>query len=54
VSGLTIGYGDLVPKSPLARVLSVSLGLSGILLAGLIVAVGVHALHKALDSSHHG
>ncbi|MGZ9006025.1 MAG: ion channel, partial [Burkholderiales bacterium] len=33
VSGLTIGYGDLVPKAPLARVLAVTIGLSGILFA---------------------
>jgi CHASE2 domain-containing sensor protein len=48
VSGLTIGYGDLVPKAPLARVLAVSLGLTGILLAGLVAAVGVQALQAAL------
>jgi Ion channel len=48
VSGLTIGYGDLVPKAPLARVLAVSLGLTGILLAGLVAAVGVHAFQAAL------
>lgn len=48
VSGLTIGYGDLVPKSPLARVLAISIGLTGILLAGLVAAVGVQALQAAL------
>ena len=32
VSGLTIGYGDLVPKAPLARVLAISIGLTGVLL----------------------
>jgi hypothetical protein len=53
VSGLTIGYGDLVPKAPLARVLAIAIGLTGIVLAGLVAAVGVHALHKALDSARH-
>ncbi len=48
VSGLTIGYGDLVPKAPLARVLAVSIGLTGILLAGLVAAVGVQALQAAV------
>lgn len=48
VSGLTIGYGDLVPKAPLARFLAVSIGLIGILLAGLVAAVGVQALQAAL------
>lgn len=47
VSGLTIGYGDLVPKSPLARLLAVGIGFTGVLLAGLVVAVGVQALQGA-------
>jgi hypothetical protein len=51
VSGLTIGYGDLVPKAPLARLLAVSIGLTGILLAGLVAAIGVTALQAALRSS---
>jgi Ion channel len=49
VSGLTIGYGDLVPKGALSRVLAISIGLTGILLAGLVAAVGVQALNAALD-----
>ena len=48
VSGLTIGYGDLVPKAPLARALAVSIGLTGILLAGLVAAIGVNALNAAV------
>ena len=47
VSGLTIGYGDLVPTRPLARVLAIGIGLTGVLLVGLIVALGVRALERA-------
>jgi hypothetical protein len=47
VSGLTIGYGDLVPKRPLSRVLAIGIGLIGVLLVGLIVALGVRALQRA-------
>ena len=47
VSGLTIGYGDLVPKQPLSRVLAIAIGLIGVLLVGLIVALGVRALQRA-------
>lgn len=47
VSGLTIGYGDLVPKAPLSRVLAVAIGFTGILLTGLVAAVGVRALERA-------
>jgi Ion channel len=51
VSGLTIGYGDLVAKTALARVLAVSIGLTGILFAALIAAVGVQALQAAVQRS---
>lgn len=44
VSGLTIGYGDLVPKQPLSRVLAIGIGLTGVLMVGLIVAIAVRAL----------
>ncbi|MGQ0578240.1 MAG: potassium channel family protein [Betaproteobacteria bacterium] len=47
VSGLTIGYGDLVPTRPLARVLAIGIGVIGVLLVGLIVAIGVRALERA-------
>ncbi|MGH8768236.1 MAG: potassium channel family protein [Burkholderiales bacterium] len=46
VSGLTIGYGDLVPTRPVARVLAIGIGLTGVLLVGLIVAIGVRALER--------
>ncbi len=49
VSGLTIGYGDLAAKGYLARALAVSIGLTGILFAGLIAALGVHALQVTLQ-----
>lgn len=47
VSGLTIGYGDLVPKRALSRVLAIGIGLIGVLVVGLIVAIGVSALERA-------
>lgn len=44
VTGLTIGFGDLVPESLLARALAVLIGLCGILLTALVAAVAVKAL----------
>lgn len=44
VSGLTIGYGDFAPTRPVTRALAIGIGLIGVLLVGLIVAIGVRAL----------
>lgn len=50
VSGLTIGYGDLAPKAALARIMAVGIGFIGIVLSGLVAAIGVQALHATLQS----
>lgn len=47
VTGLTIGYGDLAPKSTIARILIVPIGLCGIILTGLVAAISVQALDAA-------
>jgi hypothetical protein len=43
VSALTIGYGDLAPKTFLGRVFAIAIGLSGVLLTSLIAAIVVRA-----------
>ena len=54
ITGLTIGYGDLVPRQALARTLAVGIGLSGLLLTGLIAAIAVHAIRSALTDGMSG
>ena len=49
VTGLTIGYGDLVPLHVAARIAALLIGFIGILLTGLIAAVGVRALQEATN-----
>lgn len=44
VTGLTIGYGDLAPKTLVARVLAILIGVCGVLLTALLVAISVKAL----------
>jgi len=51
VSGLTIGYGDLVPKAHLSRVLAICIDFTGILLTALVAAVAVNALNVALKDT---
>jgi hypothetical protein len=50
VSGLTIGYGDLAPTALVSRVLSILIGVCGVLLTALVAAVAVKALTAALDA----
>ena len=47
VTGLTIGYGDLAPKTLLTRTLAILIGICGILLTALVAAVAVKALTVA-------
>ena len=46
VTGLTIGYGDLVPHRAMSRLLAVVIGFAGIVLTGLVAAVIVQALRE--------
>jgi hypothetical protein len=48
VTGLTIGYGDIVPRQPLARALAIGIGISGLFLTGLIAGIAVYAMRTAL------
>lgn len=43
ITGLTVGYGDLVPTGALTRTLSVVIGFCGIALTGLVAALAVRA-----------
>jgi len=49
VSGLTIGYGDLAPKTGLARGLSIFIGICGVLVTALLAGVAVRALTVARE-----
>ena len=48
ITGLTIGYGDLVPRQALARVLAIGIGVCGLFLTGLIAGIAVYAMRTAL------
>jgi hypothetical protein len=51
VTGLTIGYGDIVAKSPVGRLLAILLGFIGLIFTGLIIAVAVSALRETYQGS---
>src|SRR6201993_5577015 len=54
VTGLTIGYGDLVPRQALARALAIGVGILGVFLTGLIAGIAVYALRTALIEGDRG
>jgi hypothetical protein len=54
ITGLTIGYGDIVPKQALGRALSIVVALSGLFLTGLIAGIAVYAMRKAADDHDRG
>ena len=51
ITGLTIGYGDIVPRQALARALAIGIGILGLFLTGVIAAIAVQAMRTALADS---
>lgn len=49
ITGLTIGYGDIVATTTAGRLISVLLGVTGMLFTGLVVAAAVFATQRAVD-----
>jgi hypothetical protein len=47
VTGLTVGYGDFVPRQAVSRILAVLIGFIGAMVTALFAAVGVRALQEA-------
>ncbi len=54
ITALTVGFGDFVPRSRGSKILAVLLALIGIIIAGVIVSVTVHALDIAIESAQGG
>ena len=48
ITGLTVGYGDIVPTTMWGKIASITAGLVGYLLLGLVVAVNTRALREVI------
>lgn len=44
ITGLSVGYGDIAPETAFGRVVSVGIGLTGMVFTGMTVAVATRAL----------
>jgi hypothetical protein len=49
ITGLTVGYGDFVPKRTISRVIAIAISFTGILLTALFAAISVRALQVAVN-----
>jgi hypothetical protein len=54
ITGLTIGYGDLVPRQTLTRAVAIVIGFFGLFVTGVIAAIAVHAMRTALADREDG
>ena len=54
ITGLTIGYGDITPVTAWGRLISVGIGLVGMIFAGISVAVATRALADAIEEHRSG
>jgi hypothetical protein len=50
-TALTIGFGDIVGKTRLGRIITVIVGFLGLVLFGILVAKATYALHLTLEPS---
>lgn len=50
VTGLTIGYGDLAPKTLIGRVFAILIGVCGVIVTGLVAAIAVRAITAVYDT----
>ncbi len=53
ITGLSIGYGDITPKTGLGCAVSVAIGAIGMVLTGMTVAVATRALADATSERIH-
>ena len=49
ITGLTVGYGDIVPKTILGRIAVIVISFVGVIFVGIVVAVATRALSEAFE-----
>ena len=49
ITGLTVGYGDLAPVTPLSKLIAILIGFLGIVFTGIVVAASLKALEMTIN-----
>ena len=49
ITALTVGYGDIRPLAKISKMISITIGLIGIMFTGLLVAITVYTAGLALE-----
>jgi hypothetical protein len=52
ITGMTVGYGDIVPTTGFGRFISVVIAMIGILYVGIVVAIATRALTQAAQEQY--
>ena len=48
VTGLTVGYGDITPVTPIGKAVSAAIAVVGVITAGIYVAIATRAVAMSL------
>ena len=52
ITGLSIGYGDISPQTTMGKIVSIAIGIVGMLFVGMTIAVGTRALADTAKRHH--
>ena len=50
ITGLTIGYGDIRPVKKATKILAIMIGLTGMMLTGIIVGITIEAASRSFKA----
>ena len=53
VTAATVGYGDLYPTKKSSKLLAIAIAVVGLLLTGIVVAIGLHSVIHAFEKTRH-
>ena len=52
ITATTVGYGDFCPRRRRSKFLTIVITFVGIIFTGIVVAVALHAVTRALEKTH--